>query len=60
MTSINQRRRTMLTTTVVGAGLNLIGCNRYDDPSANPNAGELAPMTPEQEIITKRFLAALA
>lgn len=44
-----QRRITL--GTMASAGLNLIGCSRYDDPSANPSPGELAPITPEQEII---------
>lgn len=54
MDSIDKRRRQVSFAAVTcGAGisLTLVGCDRYDNPSANPSPGELAPMTPEQQII---------
>ena len=54
MDSIDKRRRQVSIATLTcaaGVSLGLVGCSRYDDPSANPNPAEVAPITPEQAVI---------
>jgi hypothetical protein len=51
MKPMDTQRRYLNISAMASVGLGLAGCNRYDDPTANPSPGELAPMTPEQEII---------